>query len=402
MKKILSFKVLSFCLLTLLLAAACLLAGEEESLRPYRLINSDVLHIDLVNGEYVSRLTGNVNFFYGDTEFYTDEAHIYETQKLVVMRGNVRVYDDSLSLYAKEVEYYRLEEKLNLHHDVFIQEDHHDGTIRTYNSDSGTYLREDRKIYSYENTRFYDESESIRGRCNYLEYDLKAQYGYATGSPSLTLYRKDRLTIDAERIEFHDDFNRLAASFDVRTEYLVTPEPDEEPLDLPAEKDLPYQEENDKPIVYNIHSDFLLYFTEDDYAVFLGQPLFLSDEAEAKAEKFFVYFEDGEVKSATLENDCLIYFAIVEDGPRNSKVEAEMIDLLFRDGSIVGIEASGKVNSLYLDDAQEPTANIAFSDRLKVFFTEDNEIETIVFTGQVRGTYKFSNDFADTDNNLVD
>ncbi len=389
MKKILSFKiVLIYFTIAVLTIPGLMNANEDETERPYRLINSDLLHVDLVNGEYVSRLTGNVNFFYGETEFYTDEAQIYETQELVVMRGNVRVYDDSLSLYAEEVEYYRLEEKLNLRHNVHIREDHHDGTIRTYKSDSSTYLREDRKLFSFENTHFYDESEAVRGQCNFLEYDMETQYGYVTGSPNIFVGSTDTLHIKSERIEFYDDFNRLAASFDVRTTYTVAANNNSQILEVSPDT---LQTKDTKPIVYNIHSDFLLFFTEDDYAVFMGQPLFLSDEAEGRAERFYVYFEDEKIKSATLENDCIINFAVAEDGALNSKVEAKIINLLFRDGAIIGIEATEKVASLYVDDeVAEPVTNEAFSDRLNIYFNDDNEIETIVFTGQVTGTYKFS------------
>ena len=68
----------------LLLLSFTILRAEQE-LRPYRLVNADRLFVDRLENEYLTRLNGNVHFFYGETEFFSDQAEIYEEQKLVRM-----------------------------------------------------------------------------------------------------------------------------------------------------------------------------------------------------------------------------------------------------------------------------------------------------------------------------
>ena len=58
------------------------LFGQKKELRPYRLINADSLIATKVNEEYITNLNGNVHFFYGETEFFSDSAQIYEKKKI--------------------------------------------------------------------------------------------------------------------------------------------------------------------------------------------------------------------------------------------------------------------------------------------------------------------------------
>lgn len=365
------------------------ITAKEQELRSYRLINADYLLIDLIEDEYVTRLQGNVNFFYGDTEFYADEAEIYEEQKIARLIGNVQVFEDSLSLFADEVDYFRLTEELELRDDVFIQEDHADMTVRTFTSDRARYHREEQRLYTFENSIFIDERDSVKGMCNYLDYDLDSGYGFVTDEPVVVFMREDTLSVAAERIEFYRDFNRLAASFDVRTIYTLYPETDEESLETPysAEADTT---DRIKPVVYKINSDFLLFFLDDEYAVFIGQPYLHSNSADAKAERFYVYFKEEKINAATLENNSEIFFAIEEDGEKNSLITADLVELKFTSGNISSMDAFGNVDSRYIEDeGGDVIINEASSEGLSVIFNLNNEIENIIFNGNVKGLYKF-------------
>lgn len=362
-------KISQILIYSLALLLACSQLAAERELRPYRLINSDKLFIDLVDGEYLTRLNGNVHFFYGDTEFFSDQAEIYEEQKIARMFGNVKVVDDSLTLYSDQAEYLRLTEQLILTGNVYIREDHDDGTVRIFESDKGQYLRVERKIYAFDNIRFYDERENVFGSCNYLDYDLEMGYGFITNNPSIIVVGDETLNITAEKIEFYRDFNRVSASFNVNTVY----------------ED------------YLISSDFLLFFIDDEHAVFLGEPELKADMADAVAEKFYIDFEDRKITSATLENNSLVYFSTREGAEKNSTIESVMMELTFVDGKIKVIEAFENVISNYISEPKErdKLVNYAESDRLTVTINDESEIETIVFHGRVKGTYKFSDKMID-------
>ena len=123
----------------------------EEELRPYKLINADKLIINKMEGEYVTNLFGNVHFFYGETEFYSDKADIFELQKIVRMQGNVKVYEDTLSLIADKVDYFRKTERLLLRGNVLATETHSDSTIRTFEAEEVEYFRNSREFFANEN-----------------------------------------------------------------------------------------------------------------------------------------------------------------------------------------------------------------------------------------------------------
>ena len=362
--KILTGSLLIFTLLSFLEA-------QERDLRPYRLINADMLFIDRVEDEYLTRLNGNVHFFYGDTEFFSDMAEIYEVQRIARLFGNVKVVEDSLTLYADHAEYRRLEEHLILTGNVFIREDHDDGTERTFRSNKAQYLRNERRVYAFENIYFHDERENVNGFCNYLDYNLTDGYGFITDNPEIEIVGEQNLNIVAERMEFYRDFNRIAASFGVNTvyeEYLIT-------------------------------SDFLLYFMDDEYAVFLGEPALTSDMADAKADQFYIYFEDRKIKSATLEDNCEILFAIKEGGEKKSRIECSLMEMFFTDGKISEMQAFNNVKSLYVSETtdRDPFMNYAESEKLIVTINSESEIETIVFQGRVRGQYHFSDKIIDNE-----
>jgi len=347
----------------LLLLSFTILRAEQE-LRPYRLVNADRLFVDRLENEYLTRLNGNVHFFYGETEFFSDQAEIYEEQKLVRMIGNVQVLEDSLFLSANHVEYFRLDEEITLVGDVYIREEHQDGTIRTFQSVRGQYLRNEQQIYAWQDIFFYDERENVQGSCNYLDYNLESGYGLITNNPQIEVVGDQPLTITAEQIEFYRDFNRLAASFNVNTQY----------------------EEN------LVISDFLLYFTDDEYAVFLGEPSLTGEMADASAETFFLHFTERRISHATLENDCLVYFASREGGAKQSRINCELMELVFQEGEIREMQAYDNVKSHYVSDPdnRDHFVNYTESNKLIVKFNSDNQIESVDFYGQVRGQYKFS------------
>ncbi len=352
----------------LLLSFAANLEAERE-LRPYRLINADKLFVDRVEDEYLTRLNGNVNFFYGDTEFFSDQAELYEVKKIARLFGNVKVVEDSLTLYADLVEYHRITEEIFLTGSVYIREDHNDGTERIFRSDKGEYHREGQKIYAFDNIFFHDEREQINGYSQYLDYDLASGYGFITGDPKIVVVGEEDISISGQRIEFYRDFNRLAASFDVLTVY----------------------EE------YTVNSDFLLFFMDEEYAVFLGEPALQSDFADARADKFFLYFEERKIASALLEDNCEVFFAAKEGGEKENRINCSLMELYFEEGKISEMQAFDNVKSFYVSAAAERDYfnNAAQSEKLTVKINRDNEIESVVFRGRVTGKYRFSDKIID-------
>ncbi len=336
---------------------------EEKELRPYRLINADTLIVNKIQNEYVSDLIGNVHFFYGDTEFFTDKAKLYEKQKITHMYGNVEVYDDTLSLFADEVEYHRITEKLYLYGNVFVKEVHRDSTIRTFKAQQVEYFRNEKEFYAKNNVKVYDEREELHGSCGQLNYYINNGYGYLMKNPIMILATRDSLTLSAEKIEYFENFKKVVANFNVKTEL----------------KD------------FYITSDFLLYFSEQGKAIYLGEPKFFSDFANADAKEFQIYFENEKIKNAHLEDSCRVDFRTEEQIEKLNWVTSDFMDFIFEKGKITIYEAEQNVNSFFKQEETEKkdfSVNNATGEKLIVKI-KDNEIESITMKHRVKGKYKF-------------
>ncbi|MDN5355041.1 MAG: hypothetical protein PWQ09_1797 [Candidatus Cloacimonadota bacterium] len=336
----------------------------QQELRPYKLINADTLLVQKVAEEYVTTLSGNVHLFYGETEFFTEQAELFEKQKISRMLGNVEVYDDTLSLYADKVEYFRKQEKLALQGDVFVRENHADSTYRTFESERAEYWREKREFYADENVKFYDQREEFHGSCGDLNYFLERNYGYLLQKPVLKVVQADSLQISAEKIEYFEDFKKIVATFNVQTIA------------------------ND----FIINSNFLIYFDDEKKAHFVGQPSFESDFADAWAQEFRVYFQKNKIKKAELQDSCFVKFRTENDKEKLNWIRSDFMELHFQDRKIRLCEAESNVTSKFLQTAtaeRDFMKNRAAGENLLLYISPENKLEKIELKKNVKGKYTF-------------
>ncbi len=351
-------------LLTVIFAMIFNLLAAVEDLRPYKLINADKLIITKIEGEYITNLFGNVHFFYGDTEFFSDKADIFELQKIVRMQGNVEVYDDTLSMLANNVDYFRKTERLFLRGNVLATETHIDSTISTFEAEEVEYFRNSREFFAKENVITYDERENMHGTCGELKYYLNDGYGYMMKEPILSVSNKDTLSISAEKIEYFENYKKVVATFNVRT----------------FSKD------------FIMSSDFLLYFSDEEKAVYLGEPEFTSNLADASAIEFQIFFEEQKIKKAILQDSCYVQFSESEDQPKMNWAVGDLMEFNFEKGNIVYCESKGNVNSYFQQETAERkdySANQAKGEFLIIEMDNTNKIERISMKDKIHGIYKF-------------
>lgn len=97
---------------SLLLLILLPLWGKNKA-EELRVIHSDKLYLNKVQDEQILELYGNVHFWYGETEFHSNRAMIFDKQKIARLDGNVKVNNDSLALKADSLTYYRIPDQLN-------------------------------------------------------------------------------------------------------------------------------------------------------------------------------------------------------------------------------------------------------------------------------------------------
>ncbi len=364
MKKRSTGRILTSSFILIIVAIFINLSAEEE-LRPYKLINADKLTITKVEEEYITNLVGNVHFFYGETEFFSDNAEIFELKQFVQMQGNVEVYDDTLSLFSDNVKYYRKEERLFLQGNVLAKESHIDSTYRTFEAEEVEYLRNSREFFAKENVITYDEREEIYGTCGELNYFMNDGYGYLMKEPILSIMKEDTLSISAEKIEYFKNYKKVVATFNVKTfssDFLMS-------------------------------SDFLLYFADDEKAVYLGEPKFTSNLADATAREFRIFFEDQKIRKAILQDSCSVFFSESESLPKKNWAVGDLMEFIFEKGNITVCEAKGNVTSYFQQEktiGRDYSANKSNGEHL-IIEMDDNKIIRISLKENVNGIYKFNN-----------
>ncbi len=360
MKKTLIGSLLLCCLIPLL-------AQKPASVEKFKLIHSDKLYLSRSDDEQILELSGKVHFWYGDTEFKGDRAVIFDTQKIARLTGNVKVANDSLRLEADSLAYYRLAEELNLGGKVKITEEKKGSqSFRWFTSGFAVYDRKNDRVTAWKDVASYDREENAFASCGYTFWDRKSGYAYMIEDPRLRTGSTDTLYVEADKLEFFDPEQKIVATFNVAV----------------RSKD------------YHVSSDILIYFIEEEKAVFTGKPLFVSDYTEAQAVEFYLRFRERKLLSAELVDSCKVYFSEERGGTRSNWVTAGYMSISFVDDAIREFTAEKGVTYFYRQEQEEKKdffVNSARGEFMEAKFNVDNKLDIMRMSRGIKGTYKFHN-----------
>ena len=350
----------------LLLLILCIWAKPASKQESFKLIHSDKLFLNRMHNEQVLELSGKVHFFYGDTEFKSDRAYLFDTSKVARLDGNVRVSNDSLAIVADSVAYYRYSEELNLGGKVRITEQRKDGSFRWFESDYGVYRRDLDQLTVWKDVRAWDKDEDALASCGYAFWDRKAGYAYMIEEPQIRSNAPDSLFIRADKIEYHHEDRKIIATFNAFV----------------------------SSVDYQVKSDFLIYLLNEEKVVFTGKPSFSSDYAIATAEEFYLYLDERKLQRAELQDRCRVFFSQERGGEKENVVEAGFVSLAFQDDGIESFSASNKVSYSFHrpeGEKEDEFFNVAKGEFLEAKFTSDNKLELMRMSQGIRGSYKFYN-----------
>jgi lipopolysaccharide export system protein LptA len=352
---------------SLILLWTVLALAKPQDTERFRLIHSDKLFMSNQESGQILQLNGNVHFFYGDTEFHSDRALILDAQKIARLSGRVVVENDTLHLVADSLAYYRIPQVLNLGGKVRLTQQTKDGFTRWMQGDHGIYDQSKDTFATFGNVKAYDQRENGFAECGYGFWDRARGYAYLIEEPRVTAGTTDTLTISADKMEYYDDERKLIATFNVHTQ----------------SRD------------YQATSDFLIYFSEQKKAVFIGEPRFENAFATAEAEEFQLFFEEQELKRVVLVDSCVVNFSQEEDEEKQNWVRAKNIVLNIAEGKIQDFEADAEVSYYFLQPEkakQDFFINAASGERLRAKFDLDNKLKLMDMGGKIKGRYIFKND----------
>ena len=135
---------------------------------------ADVLYGTVINGEEVNRLIGHVRFHQGRTIVKCDSAVRFRASGRVSLEGNVRVFDDSVTMTGRRGMYYSRERSAEAFDGVTMQ----DG-VSMLRSDYGKYYLDEKKAYFRSNVRVEDTATVLT--CDELTYFRESQSSSAQG-----------------------------------------------------------------------------------------------------------------------------------------------------------------------------------------------------------------------------
>ncbi|MDD3577704.1 MAG: hypothetical protein PHS23_01760 [Candidatus Cloacimonetes bacterium] len=350
-----------------LLLLFCLSIWSKTDPERFRLVHSDKLYMSNISSGQILELAGKVHFFYGDTEFKSDRAIILDGPKIARLSGRVVVQNDSLNLVADSLAYYRIPQVLNMGGRVRLTQSTKEGMTRWMQGDYGIYDQGKDTFTAWSRVQAYDQAENGTAKCGYAFWDRSRGYAYLIEQPVVSAGTADTLTVSADKMEFFEEERKLVATFNVQV--------------------------NSKD--YNASSDFLIYFDEEEKAVFIGEPKFFNDFATASAQEFHLWFDKRELRKAALMDSCVVHFAQEENGPKENWVKASNIVLNFVDDRIEDFEADSKVSYYFVQEQsakQDFFINSAQGQVLRAKFDADNKLKLMDMSGRIRGRYIFKND----------
>jgi lipopolysaccharide export system protein LptA len=351
-------------LLFVLLLVSTLFAAKAKAPEKFKLVHSDKLYMSKLDNEQVLELNGNVNFFYGSTQFRCARALILDEKKIARLYGNVVVANDSLTITADTLAYYRIPELMNMGGRITATHSNRGGDYRWMKSDYASYNKAKDILTCWSKVVSYDKRENSTAHCGYAQWDRKAGYALLLEEPRLQAGTADSLFIAADKMEFFDKESKLIATFNVKVD----------------SRD------------YHATSDFLIYFMEEEKAVFTGEPAFYSDYATAKAREFHLFFTERKLNRAELIDSCRVVFAEERLGEQKNTVNASLVRIEFSGDQIKEFVAESDVSYFYQQDATDKKdflQNSATGSYLQAKFDADSKLQTMQMKTDIKGTYIF-------------
>jgi len=339
-------------------------AKNTKKTYKYTLNNADFIKFDVVKGDTITTLTGNVDVIYDSIRFYADNAQIFQSKRLLKLNGNAKAVEDTLEGGAENVWYNYDGKILNLRDSAYFQEVVNDSISKKVTAEEIDYFKLRSEIKAKGNIEAKDFIEKVKLECGDFRYDHESKYGSAKIEPVLKFEDREKLTIRSKQMEIFSDKEKLTATYDVVIEMKNS----------------------------FAKGKFLIYFNQNQKSVLLGNPKFQSESADASAQEFELFFKEDKLDSLFMSNNARIYFKKNESDKKSNFLFARSVKLDFEAEKLLYMNAID-VNNSFIRENKVRTDNFYINKLktafLEVFFDKKEEIEKVVAEKQIEGVYKF-------------
>lgn len=383
--------------------------GDPQSKEEIR-FSADVTTGSRIGEHLVKTYKGNVIVAHGETILHADEATFVQSEKKVLLRGNVSAADSSTGrvLYADEATYFQADKKVALLGRVSVED-----SLSRITADRMTYLVPSRELSAL------DEVVATYGRQTLKARRLRTQW--------------DEKAIVAEgRVEFADEENRLTLTcgrieYDDRTQFgRATRSPKvirrdasgEGSIAITADTMMVHTEENKTVAVGNVHlvkdrleafCDSAAYFQKEGKVLLRVSPKAVQRTGDPeKGDVLRINELIGETIELTLKDDVPVEVAVFGEAraitttldasgaetPDASFLKGRAIAMKLKAEKLEEMAVSGNAISRYRTsqgENREPAENDATGDRIVLFF-DGGTIARVLIEGGVLGTYYFASE----------
>lgn len=338
--------------------------NADETPHHYVLKNADIVKIDKVTNDTITTLTGNVNLIYDDIEFFADNAQIFQNKRKVKLTGDVIAIEDTLEAGAQKATYFHKENELFLEKQAYFIENSKTERLRDVEADKINYFRSKREVEAKENITANALTQDMNLVCGHFMYNIDKGYGVARDNPKLTFQRKRTVKVYSQQMEFFYNKHKFTATYDVRIE---------------AKESF-------------ANGRFLIYFQDDKKAVLLGNPEFHSDTSDAFATEFHIFFDEETIDKLYLIRNGEIHFKNKNQVEKSNYLFADKVMLDLESEKLCYIKAEDVTRSFLKQPKTEERdfyINKLKTKELEVFFDDNEDLERVSASQNIKGIYKF-------------
>lgn len=334
-------------LLSLSISTSFALPGDEK----LRLIHAESLEREILDGEIIQRLIGNVKFQQGLTIISCDIAEQFVDRDEYSLLGNVNIYDEEQHLQADSLFIYE-QEKVQVARGHVINITEKDTTF----ADKITYFQDENKFVSKGHVKIRDieRNSALTGQAAvYFKNDDEA---IIWGSPSFVKY--DSVGFEATRIN---------------ADTLMTFENGDSTIALGHVEIL------QEGVVSKCGR--AEYFPKRDKIYLYNEPVIEQKNLHIRGDSIQIFLEDSKLKQVLVVRNAVAVSDAdtLNKGSLENKLTGQRMNFFFVDNKLNKVEIEQQATSIYhiIEDEKYKGANEVSGDKIIIEF-DGNEAKRVV------------------------
>jgi len=317
------------------------------------------------SGEMLMELTDSVVVTNGEVVITSDAATIWELSERAVFSGNVNFESDTVSGHSDYLEFDAKDSILIIRGNVFL----YDGETEVRAEEVVYYMDSEKATVKDSVVMTGEWLGTVSGQ--YAMYDFERNSMFITVDPLLIHTEdEDTMYVTADRLEFFSDENRAEAQGNA---VVTIPE-----REIVAE------------------AEYLYSYGDEDRIELFGSPELTTADGELSGDEIEVYMtEDGGISSVIIEGNATGFFSDTNDDPPSETwFTSQTADFFFVDEEMDLLYIAGSANLVYKaggEAAEQQEINTVKSDIFIITFEDGSAVE-VTAIGNVSGTYSYRED----------